>query len=367
MNKKATLLVSVSALVLGVSILLSGSKNNVVYASDWKQDNRGYSYENYDGSRHTGWLQQGDKWFYFDSAGYMVSKQFIRLSDKSYYLDENGVMATDWKNVDGAWYYFSSRGEVQTGWHKIGDFWYYFLLDSGKMATGWNFINGAWYFMYDSGNMASSTWVEYNGNRYYVFSDGKMATGIQNISGSKYIFKSTGEWIPDADEGQSSSGLTVEEEVLYNMVLPDTTWDDVKTLGDKFYNSFYEIVPKSIEKLNTARRSNHQTDLLMSTKLTKSAFALCITNKAWNYWGYDLTSTTTKEYEACLDLYDAKPLAVTVTMAKGKTLDEALSQVLSTKTGVAVVQNVNAETCGVGFIKMDNEYRVAVYVGKKAE
>lgn len=350
-----------------VVVSFTNSHLSTAYASDWKQDGRGYTYEDYGGNRHTGWLQQGGQWFYFDSAGYMVADKVVTSNGMTYYLDSNGVMVTGWQYINGAWYYFSYKGEMQTGWHYVGDYWYYLLTDSGRMATGWNFINGRWYFMYDSGNMASDKWVDCNGSRYYVFKDGSMATGIQNISGTKYIFKSTGEWIPDADEGQNNSGLTVEEEVLYNMVMPESTWDEVKVLGDKFYNSFYETVPRAIEKLNAVRRSNHQSDLLMSTKLTKSAFALCITNKAWDYWGYDMADTNTKEFEACLDLYDAKPLAITVTMAKGKTLDEALNQVLSTQTGISVIQNVNAETCGVGFIKMDNEYRVAVYVGKTAE
>ena len=32
-----------------------------------------------------------------------------------YWLDENGVMATDWVQIDGTWYYFNQSGIWQPG------------------------------------------------------------------------------------------------------------------------------------------------------------------------------------------------------------------------------------------------------------
>ena len=49
---------------------------------------------------------------------------------------------------------------MQTGWVKDGEQWYY-LNASGAMHTGWlKDTNGKWYYLYDNGVMAHSTVID---------------------------------------------------------------------------------------------------------------------------------------------------------------------------------------------------------------
>ena len=48
---------------------------------------------------------------------------------------------------------------MATGWLKEGNTWYY-LKPSGEMVTGWKMINGTWYYFYQSGKMATNTIIE---------------------------------------------------------------------------------------------------------------------------------------------------------------------------------------------------------------
>ncbi|CMZ27448.1 choline binding protein A [Streptococcus pneumoniae] len=51
---------------------------------------------------------------------------------------------------------------MATGWVKDGDTWYY-LNANGDMATGWLQYNGSWYYLNANGDMATG-WLQYNGS-----------------------------------------------------------------------------------------------------------------------------------------------------------------------------------------------------------
>lgn len=134
----------------------------------WKRDNKGWWYQNADGSYpYCAWKQINGTWYYFNASGYMV---------------------TGWQFVGGIWYYFNGSGAMVTGWLKDGGIWYYFN-GSGTMVTGWQLIGGVWYYFHASGAMAANQWV---GN-YYLQADGSMAT---NKWIGKYYVGSNGCWIP---------------------------------------------------------------------------------------------------------------------------------------------------------------------------
>ena len=68
----------------------------------------------------TGWVQNGDKYVYYDADG-SLHKGWINTSDGYYYTDlSTGVMSVGWKKINDKWYYFKSDGLMQTGWVKIG-------------------------------------------------------------------------------------------------------------------------------------------------------------------------------------------------------------------------------------------------------
>ncbi len=79
-----------TALTIGLTVLSA----TPVFAGQWKQNAKGYWYENDDGS-------------YPSSA---------------------------WRSIDGKWYYFKSDGYMNTGWIKVNGQWYY-CEQSGEMRT----------------------------------------------------------------------------------------------------------------------------------------------------------------------------------------------------------------------------------------
>ncbi|MDR4190757.1 carbohydrate binding domain-containing protein [Bacillus pseudomycoides] len=102
-------------------------------------------------SNKTGWVQEGDKWYYFDKSR-VKQTGWLQLNDKWYYLDSSGTMQTSWQSINGKWYYLDSSGAMQTGWQSINGKWY-FLDSSGAMQTSWQCINGKWYYLDSSGAM----------------------------------------------------------------------------------------------------------------------------------------------------------------------------------------------------------------------
>ena len=79
------------------------------YEEGWKQDSKGWWYQNADGTYvKNAWKQINGKWYHFDKNGYMQTGWYQEGSNY-YYLKSNGVMATDeW--VDGGKYYVNSKG-----------------------------------------------------------------------------------------------------------------------------------------------------------------------------------------------------------------------------------------------------------------
>jgi lactocepin len=48
-----------------------------------------------------------------NSAGYAVKSQFLTLSGKTYYFDQNGAMYKGWLTLNGKRYYLSSSGVMK--------------------------------------------------------------------------------------------------------------------------------------------------------------------------------------------------------------------------------------------------------------
>ncbi|MCS6130621.1 N-acetylmuramoyl-L-alanine amidase family protein [Clostridium botulinum] len=113
-------------------------KPEVEVKAGWNQATDGtWSFVKADGTKATGWYQDGATW---------------------YLLNEAGIMQTGWQTVGGTWYYLAGNGAMQTGWQNLGGNWY-FLQPSGAMVTGWYNDNGTWYFCDGSGKMLANTTV----------------------------------------------------------------------------------------------------------------------------------------------------------------------------------------------------------------
>ena len=81
---------------------------------------------------------------------------------------EKGVVAKDWKKIDGYWYNFGNNGIMKTGW----------MMD-----------NGSWYYLWSNGTMAYNTWLTNGGFWYYFDEGGKMVEDSVVVENKEYDFK----------------------------------------------------------------------------------------------------------------------------------------------------------------------------------
>lgn len=342
------------AVVLGLAAGLALGGTITSFAGNWQTDSRGWIYQKDDGTYAANeWVYHNNVYYFVNSAGVMVTNQWVTHNGAWYWVDENGAMLSNCaKMINGKWYRFNSNGTMVTGWYKDGSKWFYFD-GSGAMVTGWVDLGGTWYYLGESDGSMTTGWLDWGGNKYYLFSDGHMAIGVQTVDGKEQLFRTDGIWVKDADtnNGQSTNDdLTVAS--LFNAAYEDMGWDDIESLAKKYYSNFYQTSSNAIATINTWRDSNKVKQLTFSSSLTKAAFALAITNKSFDYFGADCSTTSgVVEYKECAELFDAE--LSTLTMARGETLSAAI-QKLYNKEQLEAITKPAYTACGFGFVRLDD-------------
>jgi glucan-binding YG repeat protein len=152
------------------------------------------------GAVKTGWLEWKEDWYYLDPAskpipGKMVTG-FKRISGKTYYFKENGVMAKGLTKIGNDYFYFdtakANEGALVTGWVKVDGKWYYFNKTTGAAEKGWEKISGVWYYFDDNGVMQTG-WKKISNKWYYFTADGAMQSGWELVKSKWYYFNAGGE------------------------------------------------------------------------------------------------------------------------------------------------------------------------------
>ena len=93
----------------------------------------------------SGWVNEDKSWVYYDTNG-TKHKGWIQTRDGYYYMDlDTGNMSIGWKDINKKWYYFKSSGLMNLGWIKDGNTWYYNLSDGVMVSSGWQKIDGNYY------------------------------------------------------------------------------------------------------------------------------------------------------------------------------------------------------------------------------
>jgi hypothetical protein len=77
------------------------------------------------------------------------------------------------KATDGTWTFVKADGTKATGWYQDGATWYY-LGATGTMATGWQNVGGTWYYLAGSGAMVTGWFTDATGTWYYTNASGAM-------------------------------------------------------------------------------------------------------------------------------------------------------------------------------------------------
>ena len=220
------------------------------------------------------WKQDEKGWWYDNGDGTYPKNEWKTIDGVRYYFKPDGYMATKWTQIDGKWYFFTDNGVMEKNqWE--GGYWLnadgtmatsqlvdngkYYVKKDGVMATGWTQIDGKWYFfnpygimkksawegkywLKEDGTMATSQWVD--GGKYYVKADGSYAVGWTQIDGKWYSFKNDGsmkknQWDGDywlGEDGVMVTNAWVDGGKYY--VGPDGKWDrsKVKPVPKKGWN-----------------------------------------------------------------------------------------------------------------------------------
>lgn len=177
-----------------------------VYADEWVQNDNGYVYQYDDGTTAPkGWLKLGDKTYYIQKDGTRKTGWLKMTSGKKYYFKKDGTMVTGLLKLSSGKYYFDKNGVMQTGYKKIGKKIYNFGSNGVLKEQVKNSV------------------VEIDGKYYYCLEDGSLAKGMVDIpfSDGTYLTAYFG------DAGYSISCEKEIDGVTY-------VFDEIKGLTDAY-------------------------------------------------------------------------------------------------------------------------------------
>lgn len=203
--------------------------------ADWTTTDAGKMYTTTEAPGYlTGMKKIGSKYYYFDSKGIMQTgfqtingkvryfsttsgarisgwKTIGKNGPTYYFRQKNGSMVIGFKTLKKKLYYFNDQGILQKGWLRTGDKTYfadengviaqgkwvdnYYFLDDGTMAVN-QWINGKWVGADGkyTGVKNNVGWVTDNGKTYYYDSTSTKVKGFLNLGGKTYYLHSgTGE------------------------------------------------------------------------------------------------------------------------------------------------------------------------------
>lgn len=88
----------------------------------------------------------------------------LTIDAQVYRFGANGCAKTGWVLDGDSWYYHSSTGAQQSGWLTLGTDMYYLDPTTGAMATGWFTDGGAWYYLQPGTGAMATGWIRIGGS-----------------------------------------------------------------------------------------------------------------------------------------------------------------------------------------------------------
>lgn len=141
-----------------------------------------------------GWIKDGEKWHYKYPDGNYQKNSWLKLEDKWYLFDNEGVMLTGWNVRNDNTYYLNASGEMAKGWVLDDNHWYYFSETpetEGTMCTGWIMHNDKWYFAENNGVLIQG-WKEIDSKLYYFYPETCEKAVNTTIDG--FVLDENGVW-----------------------------------------------------------------------------------------------------------------------------------------------------------------------------
>jgi len=201
-----------------------------------------------------GWTQEDGEWVYLDKYGDRTYNEWKKSGSDYYYLNDDGVMATDYVVVeeDGNKYYVDATGkkvtnqwvaldneeEVIVGENEVDTLWMYFDNKGKAVKAAENkeanvkelsYSGGKAKFAFDADGYMYSGWQELDGKLYYLGdeNEGWALTGWQYLEPDEDIFVpyDDSQWFY-FDKGVAVQGKTKYINGKYYTFNEDGTLDD---------------------------------------------------------------------------------------------------------------------------------------------
>ena len=207
----------------------------------------------YDGTVTSGWEKnENGQWTYKRYDGTLITNSWLTVDEKTYYMDENGIMLVDtyapdgtymnpsgekvsykpgWVSDGNGWRYIQKNGyhAASTWLQDIDGKWYYFNIGAymavdtttpdgfyvdangvwdgqastisnninlgpGKQsASGWEAVDNSWRYKKEDGAYVTNAWIQDNGNWYYFDENSLMVTEQETPDG--YYVNADGVWM----------------------------------------------------------------------------------------------------------------------------------------------------------------------------
>ena len=174
------------------------------------------------------WEKNQWGWWYSLKEGGYPKETFKEINGQTYYFDEHGYIEIGWKLVEGKWYHFKENGYMEKdGWIKLNGVSYY-LYEDGHMASNettpdgfyvnssgawtidhWEQNQWGWWYSLKEGGYPKSEFKDISGKTYYFDEYGYIVTGWKFIDGKWYYFYESGAM---AKDGKTPDGYQVDSD-----------------------------------------------------------------------------------------------------------------------------------------------------------
>lgn len=205
-----------------------------------------YVFSSDDFKELTGWQTVGEKTFYYKPEDGSIAEGFITVDDKDYYIDANEGRKTGAFTVGEKSYFADENGVLASGWAENGDAFFYYSPEDHTSQTGF-FADGE-YMCYTNAETGRKTkQFTLDGKHYMADEKGHLVTGWAFVVKSYFYFDpetyytqtgfiADGENMcyTDCETGRKVGEFTLDEKSYYadeNGALAKG-WTKV---GDKFF------------------------------------------------------------------------------------------------------------------------------------
>lgn len=141
-------------------------------------------------------------------------KGLVSAGGNTFFVNDNGTLASGWKTVDGKQYYFSKSGEAITKSTTVNGVRYKFGKDGvcAGTYTGWTKSGGNRFYFLDG--VKQKGWCKINDGWLYLDEKtGANATGTVELYGKNYTFSDSGVWDGKADVDYSAPYFSLEKKL----------------------------------------------------------------------------------------------------------------------------------------------------------